>query len=529
MRQCRARGSCCVKPADKREFVVSETAPPLLRVPDAVYEQTLLKIERSRWAAAQFQKLDRAKTERIVQAVAEAAYAKARFYAEWAVRETGMGVVAHKQLKNEACSRGLVEKYGGDDLVSPRIDRAGKIVALPRPVGVIFALVPVTNPVATVYFKTLLALMSRNAIILSPHPGAKGVCADAARIMAEAAKAAGAPDGVIQVIEEPTIPLIEKLIADARIDLVIATGGPAVVKAAYKSGNPALGVGPGNASVLVDDTADIRKAAQRIVASKSFDNSILCTNESTLLAFAGIADQLLAAMKAEGAHLCTPDETAKIRRLLFGGGGFNAAVIGKDASLIAREAGFTASGAKILLTPVDLVQPEEELVREKLCPVLAFARVDGLGQAISSARSMMRKAGRGHSAAIHSRHEAHIVAFAAALPALRVVVNAGCSLGASGFETNLGPSMTIGTGFAGGSSLSENLSPRHLVQFVNVAYNREDAELFGNFESVDPFASPAATSTSVRPVPLSLSADASDLRQTLRQIILEELNAVLTA
>jgi acetaldehyde dehydrogenase / alcohol dehydrogenase len=499
----------------------------LLAVPDAVYEQAKLKVERSRWAATKFQKMDRHSTSRIVEAVANAAHAKAQFYAEWAVRETGMGVVAHKRQKNEACSRGLIEMYGHEDFVAPRIDTARKIVELPRPAGVIFALIPVTNPVATVFFKTLMALMTRNAIILSPHPGAKEVCTDAARLMIEAARAAGAPDGVIQVIDEPTIPLIEKLIADERIDLVIATGGPAVVKAAYKSGNPAFGVGPGNAPVLVDDTADLKAAAKRIVASKSFDNSILCTNESTLLAFHTIADALLVALKAEGAHICSTDETDRLRKLLFGEHGFNVKMIGKDASIIAREAGFSAPGAKILLTPVDLVQPEEKLVREKLCPVLAFARVGNIDQAISCARSMMRTAGRGHSAAIHSRNEVHIMAYAAALPALRVAVNTGCSLGSSGFETNLGPSMTIGTGFAGGSSLSENLTPHHLVQFARIAYNKEASEGFGEFSGLDPLNLPRATHAALSLVATDSSAD--ELRRELRRIILEELKAVLAA
>ena len=498
----------------------------LLKVPDAAYEQALLKIERARWAASRFQQLDHTATAHIVQAAAAAAYAKSQFYAEWAVRETGMGVVAHKRQKNEACSKGLVELYGGEDFVSPRIDAANKILELPRPAGVIFALIPVTNPVSTIYFKTLMALMTRNAIILSPHPGAKAVCADAARMLAQAAQAAGAPEGAIQVIDEPNIPLIEKLIADARVDLVVATGGPAVVKAAYRSGNPALGVGPGNAPVLVDDTADIKQAARRIVASKSFDNSILCTNESTLLAFSTIADALLAALRAQGAHICTPGETAQLRKLLFTGNGFNTAIIGKDAALIAREAGFSAPDAKILVAPVELVQPEEKLVREKLCPVLAFGRVGGIDQAISAARSLMRVAGRGHSAAIHSHNEAHILAFSAALPALRVAVNAGCSLGASGFETYLGPSMTIGTGFAGGSSLSENLTPRHLVQFARIAYNKEASEIFGNFAGLDPLNLPQATTI---PTAAALEPDNAALRQKLRQIILEELSAVLAA
>ncbi|MCB1471570.1 MAG: aldehyde dehydrogenase family protein [Rhodobiaceae bacterium] len=510
-----------------------ETAnKPLLVVPDVIRQTASMKLDGARWAAAKLARTGRADIARIVDAVAAAGHAKARHYAEWAVRETGYGVVEHKIMKNEACSKGVVDLYRDEDFVTPRIDASRKMVELPRPAGVVLALVPVTNPVATVFFKTLLSLMTRNAVLLCPHPGAKEVCVDAANTLAEAAKAAGAPDGAIQVIEEPTIPLIEYLMSDERVDLIVATGGPAVVKAAYRSGNPALGVGPGNAPVLVDGTSDIKLAAQRIVASKSFDNSILCTNESVVLAFEAIADRLLAEMKACKAHICTPEETAKVRKLLFTDTGFNGAVIGKDAGWIAREAGFSANGAKILVTPVDLVQPEEKLVREKLCPVLAFARVGGIDQAVSCARSMMRKTGRGHSAAAHSNDENNILAFAAAVPALRIAVNAGCSLGASGFETNLGPSMTIGTGFAGGSSIGDNLTPHHFVQFARIAYNKEASVSFGAFEGRDPLNLPRAAAGPVVQPQLQLHSgglDADAMRQELRKIILEELNAVLAA
>lgn len=503
---------------------------PLMQVPDKALETARMKLDSARWAAAKLARMDRASILKIVEAVAAAGHAKARHYAEWAVRETGYGVVEHKVIKNEACSKGIAELYRYEDFVTPRIDLEHKIVELPRPAGVVFALIPVTNPIATVYFKTLLALMTRNAIFLSPHPGAKEVCADAAHTLAAAATAAGAPDGVIQVMEEPTIPLIESIMADERVDLIVATGGPTVVKAAYRSGNPAYGVGPGNAPVLVDGTGDLRQAATRIVESKSFDNSILCTAESTVLAFTSIAGRLLDELKSAKAHICTPAEVGKVRDLLFRGDGFNTAVIGKDASWIAREAGFTADGAKILVTTVDLVQPEEKLVREKLCPVLAFARVKGIKEAISAARSMMRRSGKGHSAAVHSLNEINILAFADAVPALRIVVNAGCSLGAAGFETNLGPSMTIGTGFVGGSSIGDNLTPQHFVQCARIAYNKDTAETFGKFDGLDPLALPRMTD----PVQPQLSAlpvdlDADDMRRELRKIILEELSAVLAA
>jgi len=512
---------------------MSEVTEQRLKTPDVDLERARMMLERARWGAAKLQKMDRAAIMAAVDAAAAAGHAKARHYAEWAVRETGYGVVDHKIMKNEACSKDIVDLYRDEDFVSPRIDKAGKIVELPRPAGVIFALVPVTNPVATVFFKTLLALMTRNAIIISPHPGAKEVCADAARTLAEAARAAGAPDGVIQVLDEPTIPLIEAIMSDERVDLIVATGGPSVVKAAYRSGNPALGVGPGNAPVLVDDTADLAVTAKRIVDSKSFDNSILCTNESTVLAFESIADDLLDEMRKAGAHVCTPEEADRVRALLFHDNGFNTEVIGKDASWIAERAGFRAPKAKILVTPVALVQPEEKLVREKLCPVLGFARAGGVDQGVSAARSMMRRSGKGHTAAVHSRNEKTILAYAAAVPALRIVVNTGCSLGAAGFETNLGPSMTIGTGFIGGSSIGDNLTPHHFVHFARIAYNKAASEAFGAFEGLDPLQLeevPAATlPPQLTALPGGDQIDAGALRQELRKIILEELNAALAA
>ena len=446
---------------------------PLLQVPDAALEQARMQLERARWAVAGFSRLDRAATACIAQDVAEAAHACARPYAEREVRDTGIGVVADKCQLNEACSTGLLARYGAEDFVTPRVDLGHKIVDLPRPLGVILAVLPRTCPVAALYAHSLMALMTRNAVILSPPLGAVEVCVDAARRLAKAAAEAGAPDGVIQVIGQATDTLLESLMADARIDLVIADG-PATAQAATRAGRMVYGAGPGNAPVLVDDTADLSHAARRIVASKAFDNGALDTGESVLLAYDGVADALLTALRHEGAHVCTPDETAALRHLMFTPQGLNPALIGRDASVIAQLAGFSAPGARILIASVGLVQPEEPLVGEKLCPVLAFARVAGLAQAISSARSMMRTAGQGHSAAIHSRDGTTILAFASALPALRVVVNAGCTLGASGFETHLGPSMTICTGLG----LSENLTPQHLVRQARIAVNADPDEPF---------------------------------------------------
>jgi acetaldehyde dehydrogenase / alcohol dehydrogenase len=505
----------------------SSTTAALVDTPDTELEGARLMLERARWAAARLARMSLAETTGIVEAMADAGAASAERYAEWAVRETGMGVVAHKKIKNEICSHGIVAHYSGQDFVTPRIDADKKIVEVPRPAGVIFALTPVTNPIATVYFKAILALMTRNAIVLSPHPQAKACCTDAVRMLAAAAEAAGAPEGAIQVLAEPTIPLIEALMADPRVDLIVATGGPAVVRAAYRSGHPAYGVGPGNAPAVVDETADIEHAARCIVESNAFDNAILCTNESVILAVASIAEGLLKALAAAQAHICTAEEVNKLRAYLFSDSGFNTAAIGKDAAVIARDAGFRADRAKMLVAPIALVQPEEKLAREKLCPVVAFATVADVDEAIVAARSMMRHVGKGHSAAIHSHNEKNIIAFAAEAPALRIVVNVGCSQGASGLHTFLSPSMTVGTGFVGGSSLADNLEPGHFVNFARIAVNKDVSQKFGNFTGLDVARRQRelASGASREIVGNVISMD--NLLSELRKIIVEELRHTL--
>ncbi|MEY4171330.1 MAG: hypothetical protein RLZ94_2403, partial [Actinomycetota bacterium] len=265
-------------------------------------------VERAEWAALSFASYDIESVRRIAKAAAEAGEQIAGGLGEAAVAETGFGVAEHKKLKNVACSIGIWNTYGDHDYVSPVVHPDRGIVEVPRPAGVILALTPSTNPVATVFFKIMLALLTRNAIIISPHPFAKKVCTEAARAMAEAAVAAGAPDGCIQVVEEPSIPLINALMTDERVDVIVATGGSAMVRAAYRSGNPAIGVGPGNVPVVVDATADLIAAARRIVASKSFDNSILCTNESVLIVEERAAEALTAALKREGAYILDGEE-----------------------------------------------------------------------------------------------------------------------------------------------------------------------------------------------------------------------------
>jgi len=509
-------------------------------------------LQRAEWAARAFARYGQPEVDAIVRAAAAAGAAKAREYAEWAVRETGFGVVEHKVLKNVACSTGIADYYAGHDYVTPRIDHEARIVEVPRPAGVVLALTPSTNPVATVFFKCLLALMTRSVVVVSPHPLAREVCADAARTLAAAAVAAGAPDGVIQVVDEPSVPLIDALMTDERTSVIVATGGVPVVRAAYSSGTPAIGVGPGNVPVLVDATADLAKAARRIVDSKSFDNSVLCTSESVLIVAEQAATALLRQLKQAGAYLLEPDERGRISKLLFPGGRFDIRFVGKDASWIAAEAGLRVpKSTRVLLAPLDLVVPEEPLAHEKLCPVLGLVRVPSARRGIDAARAVLRLSGRGHSAAVHSTDPQVIMEYGAAVEVLRVAVNVGSSLGSAGLETNLAPTMTIGTGFFGRSSVAENLHPSHLVQWTRLAYNRDPAEPFGDFAGLTPWQAPAGLSGPVPPYPVAsnqrearppatgrgteagnaarsvqngFTPDAAALREEIRRLILEELS-----
>ncbi|HEX3222883.1 MAG TPA: aldehyde dehydrogenase family protein [Nocardioides sp.] len=504
--------------------------------------QARAMLERAEWAARAFRTFDRAAVDRILEAVVAAAMQHAQEYAERAVAETGFGVVEHKRLKNEACSRGVLEFYREADFVTPRIDTDRRIVEVPRPAGVVLALTPSTNPVATVYFKVLLALMTRNAVVVSPHPLAKQVCADAARALGEAAEAAGAPAGVVQVVAQPTIPLIDALMTDPRTAVIVATGGNAVVRAAYRSGNPALGVGPGNVPVLVDATADLHAAAQRIVDSKSFDNSTLCTNESVVVVEQQVADAFLRALRSAGGYLVDAGQTERLRNLVFPQGRFSPDVVGRSATWLAERAGLQVPhSTKVLIAEFDQVVPEEVLAHEKLTPLLGLVRVPSAGAGIKAARAVLRISGAGHSAAIHSRDPETILAFGAECNVLRVSVNVGNSLGSAGIETHLAPTMTIGTGYAGRSSVGENLRPDHLLNWVRLAHNADPKVSMGDFSGLSPWRS---VDGPVPPYPIPSNARGAaapppparpdgppalevDLREELRRIIVEELHDLI--
>jgi acyl-CoA reductase-like NAD-dependent aldehyde dehydrogenase len=386
----------------------------------------------------------------------------------------------------------------------------------------VLALTPSTNPIATVYFKVILALMTRNAVVVSPHPMARKVSAEAVHLLADAAVAAGAPDGCLQVVEEPTIPLIEALMADDGVDVIVATGGTAVVRAAYRSGNPSLSVGPGNVPALVDATADPASAARCLADSKAFDNSILCTNESVAIVEERIAGAFERELERHGAHVLDEEEAGRARDALYPEGRIQVALAGKDAAALADAAGIRVpSGTRVLVAPFPLVVPEEPLATEKLFPLLGMVRVPDAARGIDAARALLRIGCGGHSAVIHSRDPRTILAYGAAVRVLRVTVNAPGSTGSSGLDTNLAPTMTVGTGFFGRSSLTENLQPQHLTQWTRVAYASDPAEPFGDFTGLEPWS--ARPEPAPVAMPAAAPADAGLSREELRRMILDEL------
>ncbi|MER9707583.1 aldehyde dehydrogenase family protein [Mesorhizobium sp. M0204] len=527
----------------EKQAKMQQMEPARLVVPDQMLASARMKIEQAGWAASYYGRFDRPTVMRIARAVAGVAHENARLYAEWAVRETGFGVVEHKQMKNELSALPLLDFYEDLDLVNPRIDEVRKMVELPRPAGVILALTPATNPVSTLYYKALLALLSRNAIIFSPHPLAKECCADAAARLEAAAVAAGAPAGLIQCIEEPSVPLVNELMASPKIAVILATGGGPMVRAAYSSSNPAIGVGPGNAPTYIDPSADQTRAAQMIVESKSFDNSVLCTNESVLITLDENRQRFERALRAASVHLCSDEEVTRLRDYLFPGGKFNVASVGKSAAWVAREAGIgLAHNAKVLVAPVGRVGIDEPLTKEKLCPVLALLSVDTFERAVNTSQMVLRMTGAGHSAVFHGDDPQRAIDFASKVSVYRVVANAPCSQGAAGFATHLAPSFMIGTGYFGRSSVGENVGPQHLVHWTKLAFNSDPSVCFGDFskvrvpfETLEPTRSGAIGAGSLpaggqartlRPAPSAAPANESVDRDLLRQLIRLELREI---
>ena len=437
----------------------------------------------ARKAADEFSTFSRDQVEAIVTHVATKAAERSQQYAEWAVEETGFGDIDSKKIKNDLNCMGVLQLLNFDDYVGYQVDHEKKIVKFAKPAGVVVALVPCTNPVATVYYKAIISLATRNAVILCPHPASKACSVDSAHFIAKLAEEAGAPKGAVQVLEEPSIPVVDQLMKSDQCNLILATGGPAMVRAAYSSSNPAIGVGPGNPAAYVDKTALLPMAAACIVGSMAFDNSLACTSESCVLAHEAIADELLSELDNAGAKICSTEEVDKLRAYLFPEGNIYPGAIGKSAQFICEAAGIDVKeGAKVLVMPFDAINKDEPLSKEKMFPCVGFTRVSGIDAAIDDVQTMLSLMGAGHSAVIHTNDPETAAKYGAALPVCRIAVNAPGVTGSSGFDTNISPGAVIGTGFFGRSSISENVGAKHLVQYTSLAYNKDDAIQMGDID-----------------------------------------------
>ena len=431
-----------------------------------------------RRAQREFAKFTQEQVDHIFFEAAMAAN-KARIpLAKMAVEETGMGVMEDKVIKNHYASEYIYHAYRNTKTVGVlEEDPAFGIKKIAEPIGLVAAVIPTTNPTSTAIFKALLCLKTRNAILISPHPRAKKCTAEAARIVYEAAVKAGAPEGIIGCIEFPSLELTGELMHEA--DIILATGGPGMVHAAYSSGKPALGVGAGNTPVIIDESADIKLAVNSIIHSKTFDNGMICASEQSVTVLDGIYDEVRAEFERRGCYFLKGDELDKVRHTILINGALNAKIVGQSAHTIAQLAGVDVpEETKILIGEVESVELSEEFAHEKLSPVLAMYHAKDFDEALDKAEKLVCDGGHGHTASlyIHPAQKEKIMKHAERMEACRIVINTPSSFGGIGdlYNFKMAPSLTLGCGTWGGNSVSENVGVKHLLNVKTVAERREN-------------------------------------------------------
>ena len=437
------------------------------------------KLAALRTAQAKFATYTQEQVDCIFRAAALAANQARIPLAKMAVAETGMGVVEDKVIKNNYAAEYIYNAYKDTKTCGVvEEDKAFGTKRIAEPIGVIAAVIPTTNPTSTAIFKTLICLKTRNAVLISPHPRAKKSTIAAAKIVLDAAVAAGAPKDIIGWIDVPSLELTNTLMQEA--DLILATGGPGMVRAAYSSGKPALGVGAGNTPAVIDKTADILLAVNSIVHSKTFDNGMICASEQSVIVDDSIYDQVKAEFIKTGCYVLTPEETEKVRKTILINGALNSKIVGQPAAKIAELAGVTVDPrTKVLIGEVESVDLEEEFAHEKLSPVLAMYHAADFADALNKADQLVQDGGYGHTASLYidTVHERErLDQFAARMKACRIVVNTPSSHGGIGdlYNFNLAPSLTLGCGSWGGNSVSENVGVKHLLNIKTVAERREN-------------------------------------------------------
>jgi len=438
-------------------------------------------IDRVKEAQRVFATFSEEKINAIFKAAATAAD-KARIpLAKMAVEETGMGIVEDKVIKNHFASEYIYNKHKNAKtvgIIDQDITNGIKIVA--EPLGVVAGVVPTTNPTSTAIFKSLICLKTRNAIIFSPHPRAKASTIAAAKIVLDAAVKAGAPKDIIGWIDVPSIELSNILMKHPKIDCILATGGPGMVKAAYSSGKPALGVGSGNTPAVIDETADLKMAVSSVLMSKTFDNGMICASEQSIIALKEIYKEVKNELKYRGAYLLSKDEADKLRKIILTEAGtVNPAIVGQPAYKIAELAGFTVDKkVKVLVGEAGKVNANDAFAHEKLSPILALYKAENFDEAVAMAHDLVLLGGAGHTSVLYTdpKTRERIKQFARTLPTGRLLVNCPASQGAIGdlYNFRLEPSLTLGCGSWGGNSVSENVGVKHLLNYKTVAERREN-------------------------------------------------------
>ena len=453
-------------------------------------EESLEKLlARVRAAQAKYATYTQEQVDKIFFAAALAANKMRLPLAKMAVEETGMGVVEDKVIKNNYAAEYIYNKY--KDVKTCGVverDEGFGYTKVAEPVGVVAAVIPTTNPTSTAIFKCLICLKTRNALIISPHPRAKQCTIEAAKIVLEAAVKAGAPEDIIGWIDQPTVPLSGMIMREA--DLILATGGPGMVKAAYSSGKPAVGVGAGNTPAVIDSSADIKLAASSILHSKTFDNGMICASEQSVIVLKDVYDEFKKEMALRGAYFLTPEETDKVRKTIIINGALNAKIVGQSACKIAELSGFTApEGSKVLVGEVESVDISEEFAHEKLSPVLAMYKAEDFEDAVAKADRLIKDGGLGHTSSLYVNVETgqdKIERFRSVMKTCRIVINTPSSHGGIGdlYNFKMTPSLTLGCGSWGGNSVSENVGVKHLINYKTVAERKENMLWFRAPEKV---------------------------------------------
>ncbi|MBR2562234.1 MAG: acetaldehyde dehydrogenase (acetylating) [Eubacterium sp.] len=434
-------------------------------------------IEQAKAAQKEYAAYDQAKVDAITAAIAKACAGEAERLAKLAVEETGFGVWQDKVLKNLLGSTMTWEAIRDMKTIGIlKEDPVRRVMEVGAPVGVVAALIPSTNPTSTVMYKTLISLKAGNAIVISPHPNAKECILETCKVIVKAAKSAGAPDHLIGCITLPTMEGTDALIKNRSIGMILATGGEAMVRAAYSSGNPALGVGPGNGPAFIEKTADIPTAIRRILDSKTFDNGTICASEQSIVTERCIAEQVISELRRQGGYFMSKEESEAVSRFIMRANGtMNPQIVGKDAQRIADMAGIRIpAGTRVLVSPQDTVGRNNPYSREKLCPILAFYVEDGWEDACRRSIELLENEGVGHTMTIHSQDEAVIREFALKKPVMRLLVNTPGALGGVGATTGLMPALTLGCGAVGGSATGDNVSPMNLINIRRVAYGLKE-------------------------------------------------------